>query len=218
MSALTKAQKQLIALLEEQGSAWVLSATANWIGGNTVAPGKEIKKKKASPKTKAGLLEAINEKFPDWELGKGKGISVAALKSALSSGEKPEKKKRTTVYFNFLAMVRAEVAELNLNPQQIIRIGSRRWTLLKEFAAENGHSTKDILESPDLLEEVKKQYSTIKEDLNGLEKPVVRKKNKKTKKKAEKKLNKISNEEESAHNKSVAGMFDLSDEDDEDDE
>ena len=65
-----KARTELFALLDIYGSAWILNATANWIGGNT-SSGKEtkkLKKRKASPKTKAGLLEAIEETYPDWNL------------------------------------------------------------------------------------------------------------------------------------------------------
>jgi hypothetical protein len=223
-----KARTDLFAILDSHGSAWVLNATANWIGGNA-SSGKETKKlknRKASPKTKAGLLEAIREKYPDWNLGKGKGISVSELKSSLDSGVKPEKKKRSTPYFNFLAIVRAEVKDMNLNPQQIIRIGSRRWTILKKFASENGHSTIDIVESEKLLTKAAENYNTIEKDLEGLEKPVVRKskKTKKTVKKIKKNKEEETEEDEDNSNNAnimdepVAGMFDMSDSDDDDSE
>ena len=228
------ARTKLFSLLESQGSAWVLSATANWIGGNT-SSGKEtksLKKRKASPKTKAGLLEAIEEKYPDWNLGKGKGISVSALKSALESGEKPEKKKRSTPYFNFLAIVRAEVKDMNLNPQQIIRIGSRRWSTLKWFASGKCLPVKEVLESEKLMIEAAEHYNSIEKDLEGLEKPVVRKSKKA--KKPVKKSKKNTDEEEQEEQEDeeddnsnnelnimdepVAGLFDMSDSDGEEEE
>ena len=213
-----KADTQLVQLLEENGVAAILNRISVWTSKNignmrkdTIKPGKP--KKKISPKSKAALLQTIKDNFPDWNLGKGKGISKSALKDAIESGVKPEPQKRKTTHFTFQEIVRADMAEHNLNPQQIIRVWSRRWNILKTYASENGKSTKEIVESEQLLAEVAKHYKSISEDLEGLsEKPVGR--NKSKKKKIEQ--SKPSPTEQIQHTSSVAGMFDMSDSDDED--
>ena len=111
MAALNqKAYAQLSALIEENGISAILGGISSITSGNPgkfTETGKPAKtgKKKVSPNSKKGLLELIGEKYPEWKLGKGKGISIASLKEALESGEKPEPKKRVTAYFTFLTIV-----------------------------------------------------------------------------------------------------------------
>ena len=125
---------------------------------------RRMPKKTTSAKSKKKLLDLLNEKHPDWELGKGKGFSISALKNALETGEKPEPKKRKNPYFDFLAIVRKEVADLDLSPKQIVSLGASRWKVLKLFSAENGHTTKDIVNDPELLKQVAANYAPIEED------------------------------------------------------
>ena len=112
-------------------------------------------------------IEQLKEKHPDWELGNGKGLSLSVLKNAIKSGVKPSPKKRINPYFDFLAIVRKEF-ETQLSPRQIIRIGSCRWQVLKQFAAENGHSSKDVVKSEELMAEVSKNFATVEEDLKDM--------------------------------------------------
>ena len=112
------------------------------------------KEEKISNNSKKGLLKQLNEKHPEWKLGKGRGISIAALKEALKSDKQPVAKKRTNPYFTFLAITREELSSQQLTQKQIIRVGSRRWQIVKYFAATEGHNEKDIVESPKLLKEV----------------------------------------------------------------
>ena len=214
-----KAYAQLATLIAENGLSAVLGGISNWTLGN---PNKHkttetTRKKKKTCKSKKGLLEQLNADHPDWELGKGKGLSIASLKKALESGEKPVAKKRSNPYFTFLAIVREELSEQNMTPKQIIRIGSRRWQILKKYSEDNSESTKDIIENPTLLAKVAKNYASIDEDLEGLDiTPKKKQQTKKTKdtKKAKKKM---PEETTNTTNDPVASMFDMSDSEEEDD-
>lgn len=251
MAALNqKVYAQLAALIEENGISAILGGISSITSGNPgkfAETGKPAKtgKKKASPNSKKGLLELVGEKYPDWKLGKGKGISIASLKEALESGEKPEPKKRVTAYFTFLAIVRKELSEEDhLTQKQIIRIGSRRWQILKTFASENGHTPKDVIQSEELLAQVAGHYATIQEDLEGLvvstpKAKATKKTTKATKAKKTNKAKKVKkveeattaekvadptedseNDEESSHagEDRVSDMFDMSDSDNEDED
>lgn len=220
-----KAYAQLATLIAENGLSAVLGGISNWTLGN---PNKHkttetTSKKKKTCKSKKGLLEQLNADHPDWELGKGKGLSIASLKNALESGEKPVAKKRSNPYFTFLAIVREELSEQNMTPKQIIRIGSRRWQILKKFAGDNHKSVNNIIENPTLLSKVAKNYASIDEDLEGLDitpKKTKAKKNTKEKKKTPEEPNNDKGEESSTNiiNDSVASMFDMSDSEDEEDD
>ena len=240
MAALNqKVYAQLAALIEENGISAILGGISSITSGNPgkfAETGKPAKtgKKKASPNSKKGLLELVGEKYPDWKLGKGKGISIASLKEALESGEKPEPKKRVTAYFTFLAIVRKELSEEDhLTQKQIIRIGSRRWQILKTFASENDHTPKDVVQSEELLAQVAGLYASIQEDLEGMvvstpkaKAPKKTKKVKKTKKAedattAEKVADPTEDSENDEANDPesedrVSDMFDMSDSDDDD--
>ena len=231
MAALNqKVYAQLTALIEENGISAILGGISSITSGNPgtfAETGKPAKtgKKKASPNSKKGLLELVQEKFPDWNLGKGKGISIASLKEAVESGEKPEPKKRVNPYFTFLALVRKELAGEELSQKQIIRIGSRRWQILKTFASENNHSPKDIVESEELIAAVAKLYASIEEDLEGMVAAAPKaKKAKKVKKAKKAKKAKPTNHDDAAEASPsteelpVSDMFDMSDSDDDDDE
>lgn len=210
-----KAYAQLEALIAENGLSAVLGGISNWTLGN---PDKlkttETPKRKHACNSKKGLLEQLNATHPDWELGKGKGLSIASLKNALKSGEKPVAKKRSNPYFTFLAIVREELSERNMTPKQIIRIGSRRWQILKKYAGDNSLKTKDIIENPQLLAEVAKNYSSIDEDLEGLDITPKKTKAKKTKKAKKKTPEETTN----TTNDSVASMFDMSDSEEEEED
>ena len=69
-----------------------------------------------------------------------------------------------------------------MTPKQIIRIGSRRWQILKKYAGDNSLKTKDIIENPQLLAKIAKNYASIDEDLEGLDITPKKTKAKKTKK------------------------------------
>jgi len=237
-------------LIEENGLQSVLGWIGIWVSKNTVkhTTGEQRgAKKTTSAKSKKGLLNLLNEKHPDWELGKGKGLSISALKHALETGEKPEPKKRENPYFDFLAIVRKEVAgiELEFSPKQVVSLGGIRWTVLKLFAAQNGHTNKEIVKDPELLKQVAANYAPIEEDL----KAIVRKeaadreeewrvndkgqtqaaaeaqaaadlkgaKNTKKEKKA-KKVKKDETPEDDINDQPVAGLFCMSDEDSDDED
>lgn len=233
-----KAYAQLEALIAENGLSAVIGGISNWTMGN---PNKlkstpTAGKKKKTSNSKKGLLDQLNAEHPDWELGKGKGLSIASLKKALENGEKPVVKKRSNPYFTFLAIVRKELSEQNMAPKQIIRIGSRRWQILKKFSEDNTHSTKDIIGDPELLAKVAENYASIEKDLEGLD--ITPKKENKIKKTKKTKKAKNKTPEETVSNEDaedlqeegdtgsstipindpVANMFDMSDSDDEDDE
>ena len=232
MAALNqKVYAQLAALIEENGISAILGGISSITSGNPgtfAETGKSAKtgKKKASPNSKKGLLELIQGKFPDWNLGKGKGISIASLKEALESGDKPEPKKRVNPYFTFLALVRKELSEKDLSQKQIIRIGSRRWQILKTFASENNHSPKDVVQSEELIAEVAKLYASIEEDLEGMvaaapkakkaKKVKSTKKAKKTKKVEPTEHDVVAEASPSTEELPVSDMFDMSDSDDDD--
>ena len=221
-----QAYTQLATLLKENGLSSILGGISNWTSAN---PEKRITgeqrgaKKTTSAKSKKGLLNLLNEKHPDWELGNGKGLSISALKNALKTGEKPKPKKRENPYFDFLAIVRKEVAELELSPKQVVSLGSIRWTVLKEFAAENGHTNKEVVKDPELLKKVAANYASIEEDLKVVKIAKKEKKVEKAKKvekvkkvKKEKKVDKTKNDEtpeDDVNDDPVAGMFCMSDED-----
>jgi hypothetical protein len=119
--------------------------------------------------------------------------------------------------------VREELSEQNMTPKQIIRIGSRRWQILKKFAGDNHKSVNNIIENPTLLSKVAKNYASIDEDLEGLDitpKKTKTKKNTKEKKKTPEEPNNDKGEESSTNiiNDSVASMFDMSDSEDEEDD
>jgi hypothetical protein len=213
-----QAYAQLTTLLEENGLSSILGGISNWTSANPrkcITDERRMPKKETSGKSKKKLLKLLNEKHPDWELGKGKGINISALKNALETGEKPEPKKRENPYFDFLAVVRKEVASLGLSPKQIISLGSNRWAVLKLFAATKGYTTKQIIKNPNLLKQVAANYAPIEESLKGMEK---------TKKvKEPKKANtteKVDTHKNNMDDQPVAGMFCMSDEesDDEDEE
>jgi hypothetical protein len=228
MAALNqKVYAQLAALIEENGISAILGGISSITSGNPgtfAETGKPAKtgKKKASPNSKKGLLELLQGKFPDWNLGKGKGISIASLKEALESGEKPEPKKRVNPYFTFLALVRKELSEKDLSQKQIIRIGSRRWQILKTFASENNHAPNDVVQSEELIAEVAKLYASIEEDLEGMvaaaPKAKKAKKVKKVKKVEPTEHDDVAEASPSTEDLPVSGMFDMSDSDDDDDE
>lgn len=220
-----QAYTQLTTLLEENGLSSILGGISNWTSAN---PEKRITgeqrgvKKTTSAKSKKGLLNLLNEKHPDWELGNGKGLSISALKNALETGEKPKPKKRENPYFDFLAIVRKEVAELELSPKQVVSLGGIRWTVLKEFAAENGHTNKEVVKDPELLKKVAANYASIEEDLKVVKIAKKEKKEKKVEKaKKAKKVDKTKNDEtpeDDVNDDPVAGMFCMSDEDSDDED
>lgn len=230
-----KAYAQLAALIAENGLSAVIGGISNWTLGNpnkhkstTTTVGKKL-----NVNSKKGLLEQLNADHPDWDLGKGKGLSIASLKKALETNTKPVAKKRSNPYFTFLAIVREELSGQDMSPKQVIRIGSRRWQILKKYSGDNSLSTKDIIQDPELLAKVAENYASIEEDLEGMNTaPKKEKKTKKTKKtKTEKKEpeettsiedTEDSHEEDEAPemssitNSSVASMFDMSDSEEED--
>ena len=221
-------QKQFANIINQEGLATVLKWISDWSSDNPekmstggFATKTKKSRKKKTPKTKKALLELLNETHPEWKLGKGKGLSIAALKNALETDEKPEPKKRTNPYFTFLAIVRDELSDRELTSKQIIRIGSRRWTILKAYASENDYTEKDIIEDRERLAEVAKKFSSIEEDLEGMPEPKAKKpKQEKKKKVVKKSKDKVGNADESEDisNTHVAGMFDMSDSDDDDDD
>ena len=218
-----KVYAQLAALIEENGISAILGGISSITSGNPgtfAETGKPAKTgKKASSNSKKGLLELLQGKFPDWNLGKGKGISIASLKEALESGEKPEPKKRVNPYFTFLALVRKELSEKDLSQKQIIRIGSRRWQILKTFASENNHSPKDVVQSEELIAAVAKLYASIEEDLEGMVAAAPKaKKAKKAKKVKPTNHDDAAEASPSTEELPVSDMFDMSDSDDDDDE
>ena len=240
-----QAYAQLTTLLEENGLTSILGGLSNWTSANPgqcITGEQRVPKKTTSAKSKKGLLNLLNEKYPDWELGKGKGFSVSALKNALETGEKPEPTKRENPYFDFLAIVRKEVADLGLPPKQVVSLGGIRWTVLKQFAAENGHTNKEVVKNPELLKKVAANYASIEEDLKDVEIAKKEKKAKKAKKvekvekvevekvekakkakkpKKAKKVEKTKKDEtpeDDVNDQPVAGLFCMSDEDSDDED
>lgn len=218
-----QAYAQLTTLLEENGLSSILGGISNWTSANpgkSIADERRMPKKTTSAKSKKKLLDLLNEKHPDWELGKGKGFSISVLKNALETGEKPEPKKRENPYFDFLAIVRKEVADLNLPPKQVVSLGGARWAVLKQFANENGHTTKEIVKDPELLKQVAANYASIEEDLKAVKNAKKEKKPKKTKKvKKTDDVKKTANEdtqEDDIADQPVAGLFCMSDEESDD--
>ena len=209
-----KAYAQLTTLIEQNGLSSILGGISNWTSANPgkcIAEERRMPKKTTSTKSKKGLLDLLNEKHPDWELGKGKGLSISALKNALETGEKPEPKKHKNPYFDFVAIVRKEVADLDLSPKQIVSLGAARWKVLKLFAAENGHTTKEIVKDPELLKQVAANYAPIEEDLKGMKNTQKEKKTKKPKQ--AKKTEKVKETpEDNLDEQPVSGLF-MSDED-----
>ena len=209
-----KAYAQLSALIEENGLSSILGGISNLTSGKKGKTTKfrnnneaRVTKKTSAKDKKKQLLEQLKEEHPDWKLGCGKGLSLSVLKDAVKSGVKPTPKKRYNPYFDFLAIVRKEL-ETQLSPRQIIRIGSCRWQVLKQFAAENGHSNKDIVKSEELLTEVSKNFATIEEDLKDMPEKKSKAKKKteeKTEEKTKEKTTKKTTKKDEVH--PAAGIF-----------
>ena len=180
-----KAYAQLTALIEENGLSSILGGISNWTSANPVKRTTEerrVSKKPVSTKTKkANLLNQLKEEHPDWELGTGKGLSLAALKNAVETGKKPIPKKRP--YFVFQDIVRRDLGEHEFSPTQVMKIIGSRWAALKLFTATNSHTIVEILNDQELLEQVAKNYTDIEEILkDSTKKPKKADNVKKTKK------------------------------------
>ena len=158
---------QLIALLEKNGISTILGGITEWTARNpektrTNKEPKTARKGKTKLK-KTQLLNQLKEEHPDWDLGKGKGLTLGALKIAVETGEKPVPK--TSPYIKFQEVVRKDIGSHKLSPTQVMKIIGCRWRLLKTFAGVKGLSNIDIVNSKDMLEELAKTYNTIEEDM-----------------------------------------------------
>jgi hypothetical protein len=214
-----KAYAQLSALIEENGLSSILGGISKLTSGNKekitariIDDESRATKKMSAKEKKKQLMKQIKETYPEWDLGNGKGLSISVLESARKSGVKPIPKKRCNPYFDFLAIVRRDVESLDLSPKQIVRIGACRWNVLKLFASTKGYSNKEVVKSEQLLKEVAKKYSTIEEDLNGMQQMKESKKTQKAKNPEKKTETKVKEEEEHP----AAGAFIMTDSDSDD--